>query len=98
MATNGWNCATPLRNPYVTDVVYAPFLLPGAFSTSFTHWQLSELFSAHNLAASNASDYSSEILYQQLLADVLYNTKPVDLVELPRSTLASPLAHPWASQ
>ena len=61
MATNGWNCATPLRNPYVTDVVYAPFLLPGAFSTSFTHWQLSELFGAHNLAASNASDYSSEV-------------------------------------
>ena len=34
-----------------------------------------------------------QILYQQLLADVLYNTKPVDLVELPRSTLASPFIH-----
>ena len=26
---NDWNCSTPLRNPFTTDVVFAPFLLPG---------------------------------------------------------------------
>ena len=55
----------------------------GAFSTSLMQWQLASVFGGHNLASANASDYSGEVLYQQLLTNVLANTRPVDLVELP---------------
>ena len=34
---NEWNCSTPLRNPFTTDVVFAPFLLPGFSLASFSH-------------------------------------------------------------
>ena len=35
VGTNGWGCATPLRNPFATDVLFPPFLLPGFAKVAF---------------------------------------------------------------
>lgn len=79
---SGWGCATPLRNPFPTDVVVSPFILPKQFSSGLTHHQLQRIFGTENLALANVSGMGGPFLYQQLLGNVLSGTLPVDIVEI----------------
>jgi hypothetical protein len=78
----GWGCATPLKNPFVTNVVVSPFLLPKSFSSSLTHNQLQGIFGNENLVLSNVSGIGGAFLYQQLLTNTLAGTLPIDLVQI----------------
>ena len=78
----GWGCATPLRNPFPTDVVASPFMLPNHFSSGLTHYQLQDLFGIENLALVNATGVGGAFLYQQLLDNALSGTLPVDFTQV----------------
>ena len=83
VSTNGWGCAVPLRNPFTTDVLVSPFLMPRQFSSSLTHNQLRGIFSDENLGLANASGMAGSFLYQQLLTNTLMSTLPIDFVQMP---------------
>jgi hypothetical protein len=85
----GIKCSTPFNNPFITDVMTSPILLPDGLSATHTHMELEEIFSspcdqADFFAGQNASQVmpSGPGLYQSVLRSVHANTLPVDFVEL----------------
>ena len=82
VASNGWHCATPLKNAFTTDVLNSPFLMPAGFSSSLTHDQLSRVFGNTNMASSNVTGFSGATLYQQLLKNAYAGTLPLDMAQV----------------
>jgi hypothetical protein len=80
---SGLPCATPLNNPYITDVASSPYLLPQGLSATHTHSELSAIFSA--TCPSSQANSSGPLLYRSLLQNVYGNTTPVDFVPLPNT-------------
>ena len=78
---SGLPCATPLNNPYITDVVSSPYLLPQGLSATHTHSELSAIFSA----TCSQANSSGPLLYRSILQNVYGNTTPVDFVPLPNT-------------
>lgn len=77
----GLACATPLNNPFLTDVITSPFLLPNGLSVLHTHSELTSIFGSRCAALANVTS-AGPLLYQSVLANVYGNTTPVDFVEL----------------
>lgn len=75
-----WRCATPLNNPFMTDVISSPYLLPRGLSSTHTHLELSDIFSATCESAPNAT--SGPMMYKNLLDNTYANTTPLDFVPL----------------
>ena len=92
----GVKCALPLNNPFLTDIMTTPILLPDGLSATHTHLELSQIFGATAPASffQQTSQNSSAItmmmaaaatgprLYQSVLRAAYANTLPVDFVEL----------------
>ena len=76
----GWHCATPLNNPFMTDIISSPYLLPRGLSATHTHTELSAIFSATCESVPNAT--SGAMLYQNLLDNTYANTTPIDFTPL----------------
>ena len=76
----GWHCATPLNNPFMTDVISSPYLLPRGLSATHTHTELSAIFSATCESVPNAT--SGAMMYKNLLDNTNANTTPIDFVPL----------------
>ena len=83
----GIKCATPFNNPFITDVMTSPILLPDGLSATHTQIELEQIFSS----TCNQTDFSAGAsgqlpsgprLYQSVLRSVHANTLPVDFVEL----------------
>ena len=85
----GIKCATPLNNPFITDVMTSPILLPDGLSATHTQMELEQIFST----TCNQTDFfsgapslrdlpSGPRLYQSVLRSVHATTLPVDFVEL----------------
>jgi len=81
------DCATPFNNPFITDVVSSPELLPENLNSSSTHWTLKHIFSQisdqNNASQSNNNGISSAFFYQDILKRIYGNSTPVDFVEIP---------------
>lgn len=75
----GVDCATPLNNPFITDVMTSPILLPDGLSSTHTHSELSEIFAS---SCQNQSAEGGPLLYRSILTSVYANTTPVDFAEL----------------
>jgi hypothetical protein len=84
----GIKCATPFNNPFITDVMTSPILLPDGLSATHTQMELDQIFSsscdqADFFARGGATTMpSGPRLYQSVLRSVHANTLPVDFVEL----------------
>jgi len=83
------DCSTPFNNPFITDIVMSPYLIPEGLNSFNTHWQLSQVFSSihcdelnHNSTLSQES-ISGALFYKKILNDVYANTTPIDFVEIP---------------
>ena len=83
--TSGLDCATPLNNPFMTEIMTSPYLLAEGLSVSHTHGELSHIFSGKCLQSSSngMSNTSGPMLYKSILLSTYANTTPVDFVELP---------------
>ena len=79
----GWSCTTPLNNPFMTDIVSSPYLLPQGLSATHTHTELSAIFSSTCPSATFNS--SGALMYRDILRNTYANTTPVDFVPLPRT-------------
>ena len=87
----GMKCATPLNNPFITDAMTTPILLPDGLSATHTHLELSQIFGSSCADLTTSSQNSSvqvlvpagPMLYQSILRSSYANTTPVDFVELP---------------
>jgi hypothetical protein len=77
----GLRCAMPLNNPFITDVMTSPVLLPDGLSGTHTHAELAAIFDADCPSLANTTS-AGPLLYQSILANVYGNTTPVDFVEL----------------
>ena len=77
----GVQCTTPLNNPFITDVLTSPVLLPGGLSATHTHSDLSTIFSATCVPLANVTT-AGPLLYETTLTNVYGNTTQVDFVEL----------------
>lgn len=75
----GLKCATPFNNPFITDVITTPILLPEGLSVTHTHLELAHIFAATCPAAQNRS---GPALYRSVLRSVYADTLPVDFTEL----------------
>ena len=42
----GLKCSLPFNNPFITDIMTSPVLLPDGLSVTHTHFELSQIFSA----------------------------------------------------
>lgn len=93
---NALECSAPFNNPFITDIVASPKLLPENLNSMDTHWALKQIFSQVSATASiNATaevanavpdegeTISNAIFYQNLLKDMYGNSTPVDFVEVP---------------
>jgi cysteine-rich repeat protein len=80
----GLECALPFNNPFITDVMTSPVLLPLGLSVHHTHAELTAIFNASCASLANMSN-AGPLLYQSILESVYGNTTPVDFVELPRT-------------
>lgn len=81
---NGWECSTPLKNAFTTDVTSSPFLLPGKYSASLTAAELREVYAEDTLPQfTSQGGVSVKSLFQQLMENVYDQTRPVDFAELP---------------
>jgi hypothetical protein len=84
----GIKCVTPFNNPFITDVVTSPILLPDGLSATHTHMELDQIFSSpcdqvdFFAGQSKTMLPSGPRLYQSVLRSVQANTLPVDFVEL----------------
>ena len=78
----GLRCATPLNNPFITDVLTSPVLVPDALSVTHSHSDLTAILAAGCPALANVST-AGPLLYRSILAGFYGNTTPVDFVELP---------------
>ena len=79
----GWPCATPLNNPFMTDVMSSPYLLPQGLSATHTHSELSAIFSSTCPSASYNT--SGAMMYRNILRNTYANTTPVDFAPLSRT-------------
>jgi cysteine-rich repeat protein len=77
----GLACATPFNNPFITDVVTSPVLLPFGLSATHTHGELTAIFGGTCPPLANVTS-AGPLLYQSTLATIYGNTTPVDFVEL----------------
>jgi hypothetical protein len=88
----GIKCATPFNNPFITDVMTSPILLPDGLSATHTQMELDQIFSSscdqadlftrgENKSGATTMP-SGPRLYQSVLRSVHANTLPVDFVEL----------------
>lgn len=80
----GMQCALPLNNPFVTDIINSPYLLPEGLSSVLTHHDLMQIFSQQSMQAQNVS-ISGATLYKQILNNLYGNSTPVDFVEIPNT-------------
>ena len=92
----GLKCALPLNNPFITDVLTTPILLPDGLSATHTHLELGLIFTAtcppqtlfganstaNNQTATAAAAATGPRLYQSVLRAAYAKTLPVDFVEL----------------
>jgi cysteine-rich repeat protein len=83
LAVNGWPCITPLNNPFVTDVMSSPYLLPLGLSSTHTHQDLSLVFNTSSSLYSNIS--AGPLMYKNTLRNAYGNTTPIDFVPLPNT-------------
>jgi cysteine-rich repeat protein len=84
--TSGLDCATPLNNPFMTEIMTSPYLLAEGLSVSHTHGELSNIFSGRCLQSSfnnGMVNTSGPMLYKSILQSTYANTTPIDFVELP---------------
>ena len=87
--SSGSKCNLPFNNPFITDVITTPILLPDGLSASHTHMELSQIFAAtcgsdgnNNNASLGVVETQGPRLYQSVLRSVYASTLPVDFVEL----------------
>ena len=88
--TLGLGCSTPFNNPFMTEIMTTPYLLPEGLSVANTHRDLSLIFSSkcQPLSSSASSlhgmvNTSGPMLYKNILQSTYANTTPVDFVEIP---------------
>lgn len=89
-------CATPLNNPFVTDVVSSAYLLPSGLSATHEHQELLSIFLNGNtsglLGRTNGSSGDRNDmflgglpLYRQILDNAHRGNVPIDFVEIPHT-------------
>lgn len=78
-SSTGSKCNLPFNNPFITDVITTPILLPDGLSSTHTHLELSQIFAA---TCNYSGVTQGPRLYKDVLRSAHANTLPVDFVEL----------------
>jgi cysteine-rich repeat protein len=88
-------CATPLNNPFITDIVSYSTPLPSGLSANHKHHELlsifmngnaSALLSGPNTSTANTNMFLGGLpLYRQVLDNAHRGNVPIDFVELPQT-------------
>lgn len=84
--SNELGCTTPFNNPFITDIVSSPYLLPEALNSLNTHWELSQIFDQityNNTQQQTISSSSGAFFYKTILKNMYANSTPIDFVEIP---------------
>jgi len=84
------DCYTPFNNPFITNVVSSPNLIPEGLSIQNTHRELSKIFSETicndtilQVSQPVSPSFSGAMFYRDILRDQWLNTLPVDFVPIP---------------
>lgn len=85
-----FNCYTPFNNPFITNVVSSPNLIPEGLSIQNTHGELSKIFSEticnnsiQQVSQPVTPSFSGAMFYRDILKEQWLNTLPVDFVPIP---------------
>lgn len=89
-------CATPLNNPFVTEVISSSYLLPNGLSATHEHQELLSIFMNGNTSgllgrgntstgAKNDMFLGGLPLYRQILNNAHKGNVPIDFVEIPHT-------------
>ena len=84
-AALGLQCTTPLNNPFVTDIMSSPYLLPKGLSVTHTHNDLTAIFSTTSSSTTFPNISAGPVMYKNILQNTFANTTPIDFVALPQN-------------
>lgn len=84
------SCYSPFNNPFITNVVSSPNLIPEGLSIQNTHGELSKIFSdticndsVRQVSQPASPSFSGIMFYRDILKEQWLNTLPVDFVTIP---------------